>query len=225
MVPAILLLCMSDLDPIAFDIETSGFGDGAVITVAGFAHDLGASLMCNLDGRDVPAHTPLVTALDQHSNGTVQVEFVDDEQALLEAVAEFATHQLDGDRHYLTAFNGETWSGGFDLPFCRTRFLRHDMEWPFGDVAYADMMQIVDRFETNDSSDLVGVYDALIAESTCDPFEDSAEAVEAFEAGEWLPLLKHNLADIQRTRELADLAGRFIPKSDFSMKNLAPPDA
>jgi len=87
------------------------------------------------------------------------------------------------------------------------------------------MMQIVDRFETNDSSDLVGVYDALIAESTCDPFEDSAEAVEAFEAGEWLPLLKHNLADIQRTRELADLAGRFIPKSDFSMKNLAPPDA
>ena len=42
---------------------------------------------------------------------------------------------------------------------------------------------------------------------------------------EWLPLLKHNLADIQRTRELADLAGRFVAKSDFKMKNLAPPDA
>jgi hypothetical protein len=99
------------------------------------------------------------------------------------------------------------------------------MEWPFGDVAYADMMQIVDRFGTIAANDLVGVYDILVGEETCDPFEDSVEAVDAFEAGDWLPLLKHNLADIQRTRELADLAGRFIPKSDFSMKNLAPPDA
>ena len=144
---------------------------------------------------------------------------------LTEAVAAFVTQRLNGDRHYLTAFNGETWSGGFDLPFCRTRYLRHGMEWPFGDVAYADMMQIVDRFDTNDTNDLVGVYDILVGEETCDPFEDSVEAVDAFEAGDWLPLLKHNLADIQRTRELADLAGRFIPKSDFSMKNLAPPDA
>jgi uncharacterized protein YprB with RNaseH-like and TPR domain len=214
---------MSDLDPIAFDIETDGFGDGAVITVAGFAHDLGASIICNLDGRNAPDHTPLVTTLDQHYSGTVQVDFVDDEQALLESVATFATHQLDGDRHYLTAFNGETWSGGFDLPFCRTRFLRHGMDWPFGDVAYADMMQIVDRFDTNDHSDLVGVYDALIGEETCDPFEDSAAAVDAFENGNWLPLLKHNLADIQRTRELADLAGRFVARSDFKMKNLEPP--
>jgi uncharacterized protein YprB with RNaseH-like and TPR domain len=214
---------MSDLDPIAFDIETSGFGDSAVITVAGFAHDLGASIVCNLDGRSAPEHTPLVTTLDQHYSGTVQVDFVDDEQALLEAVATFATHQLDGDRHYLTAFNGETWSGGFDLPFCRTRFLQHGMDWPFGDVAYADMMQIVDRFNTDDQSDLVGVYDALIGDQTCDPFENSAAAVDAFENGNWLPLLKHNLADIQRTRELADLAGRFVARSDFKMKNLKPP--
>ena len=41
--------------------------------------------------------------------------------------------------------------------------------------------------------------------------------------GDWLPLLKHNLADIQRTRELADLAGRFVARSDFNMKNLEPP--
>ena len=84
-------------------------------------------------------------------------------------------------------------------------------------------MQIVDRFDTNDQSDLVGVYDALIGEDTCDPFGDSATVVDAFESGDWLPLLKHNLADIQRTRELAELAGGFVPKSDFSMKNLAPP--
>jgi hypothetical protein len=43
---------MSNLDPVAFDIETSGFDDDAVVTVAGFAYDLGESLICNLDGRD-----------------------------------------------------------------------------------------------------------------------------------------------------------------------------
>jgi hypothetical protein len=47
--------------------------------------------------------------------------------------------------------------------------------------------------------------------------------VDAFEAAEWLPLLKHNLADIQRTRELAQLADRYVPRSDFGMKNLQPP--
>jgi uncharacterized protein YprB with RNaseH-like and TPR domain len=115
---------MSDLDPVAFDIETSGFGDGAVITVAGFAHDLGESLICNLNGDDEADQQALVTALDAHSERPVQLELVEDEQALLKAIASFATHQLDGDRHYLTAFNGETWNGGFDLPFCRTRFLQ-----------------------------------------------------------------------------------------------------
>jgi hypothetical protein len=47
--------------------------------------------------------------------------------------------------------------------------------------------------------------------------------VSAFENAEWLPLLRHNLADIQRTRELAQLADRYVPQSDFSMKNLQPP--
>ncbi len=214
---------MGNLDPVAFDIETSGLDHGSVITVAGFAHELGESIILNVDGRDDYDRKALVTALDQHSTGVVQLEIADDEADLLESVASFATHQLDGDRHYLTAYNGETWKGGFDLPFCRTRFLHYDMNWPFGDIAYADMMQIVDRFDTYDQTDLVGVYEALVGKETCDPFEDSVEAVDAYEAGEWLPLLKHNLADIQRTRKLALLAGRFVPKSDFRMKNLEPP--
>ena len=213
------------LDPIAFDIETSGLDEDAVITVAGFAHDLGESIILNVDGRDAPDHQTLTTALDEHSAGAVSLEIVDDEAALLESISEIATTQINGDRHYLTAYNGETWNGGFDLPFCRTRFLNHDMDWPFGDLAYADMMEMVDRFNTQDQRDLVSVYDHLIGNETCDPFEDSGEAVDAFEAAEWLPLLEHNLADIQRTRELALLAGRFVPKSDFSMKNLQPPSA
>ncbi len=213
------------LDPIAFDIETSGLDEDAVITVAGFAHDLGESIILNVDGRDAPDHQTLTTSLDDHSAGAVSLEIVDDEAALLESISEIATSQINGDRHYLTAYNGETWNGGFDLPFCRTRFLNHDMNWPFGDLAYADMMEMVDRFDTQDQRDLVGVYDHLIGNETCDPFEDSGEAVETFETGDWLPLLEHNLADIKRTRELALLVGRFVPKSDFSMKNLQPPRA
>jgi len=211
------------LDPIAFDIETSGLDEEAVITVAGFAHDLGESIILNVDGRDAPDHQMLTTTLDEHSAGAVSLELVDGEAALLEAIRDIVTSQIDGDRHYLTAYNGETWNGGFDLPFCRTRFLDHDMDWPFGDLAYADVMEMVDRFDTQDRRDLVGVYELLLGNETCDPFEDSGAAVEAFEAAEWLPLLEHNLADIQRTRELALLAGRFVPKSDFSMKNLQPP--
>jgi uncharacterized protein YprB with RNaseH-like and TPR domain len=214
---------MSHLDPVAFDIETSGLGEDAELTVAGFAHNLGQSLVINVAGSDAVNRKELVTALDEDSAKTVQLDVVDDEQALLEYVATFASEQLDGDRHYLTAFNGETWSGGFDLPFCRTRFHRHGMDWPFGDLAYADMMQIVDRFETGDHADLVGVYDTLIGEDTCDPFDDSSQAVDAFENEDWLALLRHNLADIQRTRQLARLAGRFVPQSDFGMKNLQPP--
>jgi uncharacterized protein YprB with RNaseH-like and TPR domain len=214
---------MSNLDPIAFDIETSGLDDNAEITVAGFAHELGESLILNVAGREQPERKPLVTALDEYSEQAVQLDIVEDERSLLNAVATFARHQLDGDCHYLTAFNGETWNGGFDLPFCRTRFLQQEMDWPFRDVAYADMMEIVDRFDTNDQRDLVGVYEALIGDETCDPFDDSGKAVDAFESADWLPLLEHNLADIQRTRELAELAGRFVARSDFKMKNLEPP--
>jgi hypothetical protein len=54
-------------------------------------------------------------------------------------------------------------------------------------------------------------------------FDDSAAAVCLFENAEWLPLLKHNLADIQRTPELAQLTDRFMPHSDFGMENSQPP--
>ena len=52
------------LDPIAFDIETSGLDEDAVITVAGFAHELGESIILNVDGRDAPEHQTLTSALD-----------------------------------------------------------------------------------------------------------------------------------------------------------------
>jgi len=214
---------MSDLAPIAFDIETSGFDSESVITVAGLAHELGSFLIVNTAGQEVEARR-LESSIECHAGGQLELAVCPNEQSLLETLGDFATDHLDGDRHYLTAFNGETWKGGFDLPFVRTACVSYQVEWPFPDMAYADMFDIVDRFNTDKERDLVGVYDQLIGRETCDPFEESSEAVDAFENGEWEALLCHNLADIRRTREIATLAGEYVASSDFRMKNLSPPD-
>lgn len=213
---------MGNLSPIAFDIETSGLEPGSVITVAGLATDMGAWLALNTTRRKVDAGR-LSTAVEHESESNVRVSVFQDEKRLLAGLRDFAQKTVDGDRHYLTAYNGETWNDGFDLPFLRSACLRHDIDWPFPDLAYADTMNIVQRFNT-DAGDLVGVYDELVEGDHCDPFTDSGSAVTAHENGEWKPLLLHNLADIERTRELATLAGRYVPKSDFKMKNLSPPD-
>jgi len=213
---------MGDLDPIAFDIETSGLDEDAVITVAGFASRIGEALILNTDGREANP-TELERALTEHSANGVDVFVTDDETALLDALDQIATRRLDEDKHYLTAYNGETWNGGFDLPFVRTACVSHDITWPFPDMAYADVFEFVDRFDTNDQNDLCGVYDELIGKPSCDPFDDSGSAVDAFQNGEWEPLLLHNLADIQRTLDLALLGERYVPRSDFQMKNLSPP--
>ena len=214
---------MGDLDPIAFDIETSGLDDSAVITVAGFASTLGEVIVLNTGGREANG-TALEQALAEHSSSGVDVQVTTDESETLTEIDQIATDRLDADRHYLTAYNGETWQGGFDLPFLRTACISHDLDWPFPNMAYADVFEFVDRFNTHDEKGLVGVYDELIGKSDCDPFDDSGSAVNAFENAEWEPLLRHNLADIQRTLELATLAERYVPRSDFQMKNLAPPN-
>lgn len=214
---------MGDLSPVAFDIETTGFSSDSVITVAGLAHQMGEFLVLNTGGADV-AQAQLQVTLERHTGNHLELAVCPDERALLSALDEFAGTHLDGDRHYLTAYNAETWKGGFDLPFLRTACIQHQLEWPFPDIAYADIFDLINRFNTDDTNDLVGVYDHLIGNDTCDPFDDSAEAVSAFEDGSWEPLLLHNLADIQRTREIAVLAGKYVAQSDFGMKNLQPPE-
>lgn len=212
---------MGDLRPVAFDIETSGLGADAIVTVAGFAHDPGISVVLNTGGMD--ADEPHLTeALETRLPVPVSLTVCPDERELLGRVTGLAD-RLDKDSHYLCAYNGETWRGGFDLPFLRSRCVASGCAWPFAGLAYVDVLEVVDRFETDDVSDLEGVYNLLIGEPTCDPFDDSGEAVTAFEAGDWLPLLLHNAADVRRTRALARLAERYVPTSDFGMKNLDPP--
>lgn len=213
---------MGQLDPVAFDIETSGLDERAVITVAGFAFETGAWLVLNTDDREADQEQ-LERDLESRSGTTVRLTVCESEAALLAALSTFADERLDDERHYLTAYNGETWNGGFDLPFLRRACVRHDIDWPFDGLAYADVLPVIDRFDTGDVRDLVGVYDLLVGGDHCDPFAERESAVAAFDQGDWADLLAHNLADIQRTRALALLAERYVPKSDFRMKNLEVP--
>jgi hypothetical protein len=79
------------------------------------------------------------------------------------------------------------------------------------------------RFNTTEDT-LTGVYDELIGTGLTglDPFADSEEAVEAWEQGEFEPLVLHNVADIRRTRALMQLAERYCSKSHFTMRSLDP---
>lgn len=215
---------MGDLTPLAFDIETTGLGPDAAITVAGIDAPPGAWLVLNTDGRPADAPT-LEQALATIDARGPEVVVVDREAQLLEVLGTLVADRVDPDGHYLVAYNGERWRGGFDLPHLRRRCLAHDVPWPFVDLAYVDVLDVVERIATGDASDLVTVYDQLVGGTRGDPFADSTGAVDAWDDGAWADLLAHNLADVRRTRELAVLAERYVPRSDFNMKRLDPPDA
>lgn len=215
---------MSQLDPRSFDIETTGLNKSAKITCSGFCSDNLAELVINCDcAHPLPDREQLETELERQAGMQVRVNIQSSEEELLEAIGKSTVQFLDKNDHYLTAFHGETWNGGFDLPFLRTRCAEHGVEWPFEDLAYVDVMQVIQRFNIGDNDDLESAYEMLIGGQNHDPFESSEEAVSAFENQEWRKLLAHNLADIQRTQQLVRLAERYVPKSDFKMKNLNPP--
>lgn len=222
---------MSDLKFTAFDIETTGFDAYDLVTVVGIKQPLG----CRVFSLTGPSDEQIMTADDiekavasqQTTNIVVSVH--ESESALLEAVGGFATDRLQGEDILLVAYNGEQFKSGFDLPFLRTRLTLTGVEWPFGDLPYADLMPIVARrFNTtidgDDRSDLVSAYDLLCdgGVSALDPFEESQEAVTAFNDGRIDDVVLHNVADVLRTAALGDLAQQYCSRSDFSLKSLTP---
>lgn len=213
---------MSALRPVAFDIETTGFDPDSRVTVAGFANEQTVWLVLNTNGEHVDP-TALCSALETDTERTVQLTPEGNEARLLHAARRITNEELDWDRYYLCAYNGERWRNGFDLPFLRTACVRQDQKWLFDELAYADVRSLIERFNTGDVGDLASVYTELGSKEFEDPFDDSGTAIDAYRNSNWLPLLRHNLADLVRTHELAVLANRYVPKSDFNMKNLAPP--
>lgn len=214
------------LDLVAVDIETTGFGAHDVVTVLGFELPFGARVFYQTDGRQT---NDIEASLQDRLTRPLVCSTHDSEQELLRAVTEFTDERLRDDEALIVAYNGETWSGGFDLPFLRTRFALQGVEWPFRDLPYADLLPLVsDLFNTTvngeDQADLETAYEVL-CEGTLDeldPFEDSSEAVTAFEEGRFEALALHNLSDIARTRQLGTLTQRYCSKSDFNLKSLTP---
>lgn len=215
------------LELVAFDIETTGFEVRDEVTVVGFALPMGVRVFVQTGGR---AAADVETSVRECVESHVQVSTHESERVLLKAVEAFAADRLVGTDVLLVAFNGELWRSGFDLPFLRTRLSRRDVEWPFPEMPYADLLPVVtNRFNTTDGdgesrSDLAGVYETLSGGKygDLDPFAESGEAVTAYEDGRFADLVVHNVADVLRTRELGLLAERYCSKSDFKLKSLTP---
>jgi len=215
-----------ELRNVAFDIETTGFDVDDEVTVVGFDLELGCRVFLQTGGR---AHDGCEAAVSNRTGEHVKLSAHQSEAALLDAVAEFAASRLQSNDVLLVAYNGETWRGGFDLPFLRTRFAAHGIAWPFQDLPYADLLPMVrDQFNTTidgeDAAALDTAYDVLCdgAYGDFDPFDDSAEAVAAFEDGRFADLVLHNVSDVLRTGQLSGLARRYCSKSDFNLKSLTP---
>ena len=215
------------LDQVAFDIETTGFDVDDEVTVVGFALPLGVRVFVQTGRR--AANDVEASVKPQLSGTLVNISSHRDEPALLAAVSKFVAERIQNADVLLIAYNGEVWSGGFDLPFLRTRYAHHEVAWPFVDVPYADVMPLVtDRFNTTvdgaEEGGLVTAYEVLCdgSDGEIDPFADSAEAVTAFEEGRFAPLVLHNVADVLRTQALGRVAERYCGKAEFNVKSLTP---
>ncbi|WP_246998015.1 hypothetical protein [Halosolutus gelatinilyticus] len=213
---------------VAIDIETTGLDAADEVTVVGFELELGCRVFYQTGGRDTDSND-VETAVQNRTGTYVEVSAHRSEQALLEAVSAFVATRLRSADVLLVGYNAETWRGGFDLPFLRTRYAACDVAWPFQTLPYADLLPVVrDLFNTvvdgEESADLETAYEVLCLgeTATVDPFDDSVEAVAAFEDGRFEAVVLHNVADIRRTGQLSSLAQRYCSKSDFDLKSLTP---
>jgi len=217
------------LTQIAFDIETTGFEITDEVTAIGFMLPLGARIFCQTAGRDDVDDIDVEAAVRSESSKHTVVSLHPTETDLIRAVDGFCCDRLKDEDVVLVAYNGESWSGGFDLPFLRTRLSRIGEPWPFVNVAYTDLLPIVEKqFNTTaadaEQNTLAHAYRALVDgdDSEIDPFVDSSEAVRAFEEGDFTDLCLHNLADICRTAAIGTVAESYCSRSDFTLKSLSP---
>lgn len=222
---------MTPFDPrdrtnVALDIETGGFGASDPVTVVGLLPaDREVTVVVNSAGRAIDSDR-LAREVRASASSPVDVTVATDERALLVELGNVVFERVDRHGNRIVAYNGETFTGGFDFPFLRTRCSRRGVEWPFGGYTFSDLYPMIEQlFNTTVSSgagedrsgtDLVTAHRLLChPEREFDPFEDSAEAVDAFRAGEFSELVLHNASDIHRTLDLAELACRYVPARAF----------
>lgn len=122
--------------------------------------------------------------------------------------------RFDHDYNRLTAFHGDSWKGGFDLPFLRTRCIARGVGWVFDGLTYADVWDPVKKRvnttvgywgKTDAVNSLDGAHGILLgddppsvvteeapdhswyADREYDPFASSGSASYCYERGELLP--------------------------------------
>jgi len=226
---------------VAWDIETTGFAWDDRLTVAGFwLPDGRAKLVLNADDADR-------AAIEDHLEGVggvpVEVRAASDERHTLETVGRVLFEYVERSRDRLVAFNADSWQGGFDLPFLRTRYARQGVAWPFGGLTFADLFDPVSkRLNTTDTrldaaedaNSLAGAHTVLVtgdaidapedhpwyADRRYDPLDDSAAAPVRYADGDLSAVCQHNLADVHRTWELGELVRAYVPAADRSEKKL-----
>jgi hypothetical protein len=238
-----------DRDYVAWDIETTGFTWNDRVTVSRFWLPHGqAVLVLNTDGEEVDTGQ-LEQELESVNGGVpVTIHAEPDEQSVLERMVRVVLDRFERDYNTLVAFNAESWKGGFDLPFVRTRCVHHGVDWVFNRVLFTDLWEPVKKrvnttYTAHGKSDsvnsLTGSYrlfsdrvetlDAVVdapdryvwyAENQYDPFSDSGSAARHYNRGEYLSVCQHNLADIHRTWELGELIRRYAPSKEVRAKKL-----
>ncbi|QSG13423.1 Uncharacterized protein HSBGL_4009 (plasmid) [Halapricum desulfuricans] len=141
---------MTNLETIAFDIETTGLQTTDQVTVIGFDAEISSRVFLNTDDRGDPR--TLEDRFHDEMSPPVVLSIHESEASLLEAMTEFVESNLTTQDIKLVAYNGETWKGGFDLPFVRTRLNAHDLEWPFHGLPHIDLMDVFkSRFNTTEA--------------------------------------------------------------------------
>ena len=215
------MLDRSDRAHVAWDIETTGFGWSEEITVSGVWFPGGHATLVVNSGSHAADGDRLAESLEETSGATVRVRIADDETELLEEMRRVVFERFDRDYNRLVAYNADSWKGGFDLPFTRTRCIHFGVEWVFDGIEFADLWQPVKkRLNTthtgygasDDANSLTGAH-AILCEKTgdpeqlledidghpwygerrYDPFEDSGSAAARYRECDLLSVCQHNL--------------------------------
>ncbi len=235
-------------DHVAWDIETTGLEWSAQITAAGFWFSANhATIILNIGPHSIDRGRT-VAVLEEQSGADVCLVPVRDEPSVLGEMQQIIFERFDRDYDRLVAFNADSWQGGFDLPFTRTRCIRHGHPWVFDGVVFSDLWEpVVKRLNTTlptgqpteSVNSLTGAYRLLCSGNEAvgelvrtaeshhvygsqpyDPFDDSESTVGQYERGNLQAVCAHNLADIHRTWELGELAREFVAPRDLTQKKL-----
>jgi hypothetical protein len=149
---------------VATDIETTGFTDTDSLTTVGLEVDGEYTVFLNTSEGGYQSET-VTSGITAKTDLPVTVLPCSSEANLLKNLRKFISDFNTSDTIF-TFYNGETWTGGFDLRFLRSVCLRTGAPFPFAGYEVLDIMPIFtkhDRFNvthTPDELDVDSVFNA-----------------------------------------------------------------